>query len=249
MAVNILLVEDESIVRKDIEKRLVNLGYTVIAQADNGKKALDLAREFKPDLALLDIQIKGSMTGIDVAEELRKEMDIPIIYLTANADEATIEKAKYTEPHGYILKPFQEVNLRTTIEMAMHKHSREMEVRVENNLLRSLTEFKSNASYLFIKYQSKLVRLETKDIYYVEALKDYMQVVTKDIKYIIHATMKDMERKLSKTEFQRVHRSYIVNMEKITYISGGEVVLEDIAKEISVGGNYRDELAARINVL
>lgn len=249
MAVNILLVEDESIVRKDIEKRLINLGYTVIAQADNGKKALDLAREFKPDLALLDIQLKGSMTGIDVAEELRKEMDIPIIYLTANADEATVEKAKYTEPHGYILKPFQEVNLRTTIEMALHKHSREMEVRVENNLLRSLTEFKSNASYLFIKHQSKLVRLETKEIYYVEALKDYMQVVTKDIKYIIHATMKDMERKLSNTEFQRIHRSYIVNMEKITYISGGEVVLEDVGKEISVGGNYRDELAARINVL
>ncbi len=173
MPVNILLVEDEVIVRKDIEQLLIKLGYNVIAQADSGKKAMDLARETKPDLALLDIQIKGDMTGIDVAEAIRKEMDIPIIYLTANADEATVEKAKYTEPHGYILKPFQEINLRTTIEMAMHKHSREMEVRVENNLLRSLTEFKSNASYLFIKHQSKLVRLDTKDIYYVEAIKDY----------------------------------------------------------------------------
>lgn len=249
MPVNILLVEDEVIVRKDIEQLLIKLGYNVIAQADSGKKALELAREKKPDLALLDIQIKGDMTGIDVAEALRKEMDIPIIYLTANADEATVEKAKFTEPHGYVIKPFQEVNLRTTIEMAMHKHSREMEVRVENNLLRSLTEFKSNANYLFIKHQSRLVRLDTKDIYYVEALKDYMQVVTKDTKYIIHATMKDIERKLSNSEFQRIHRSYIVNMEKITYISGGEIILEEVNKEISVGGNYREELAARINVL
>ncbi len=249
MSIKILLVEDESIVRKDIEQRLIKLGYQVIAQADNGKKALELARDTKPDLALLDIQIKGDMTGIDVAEALRKEMDIPIIYLTANADEATVEKAKYTEPHGYILKPFQDVNLRTTIEMAMHKHSREMEVKVENNWLRSLSEYKSSAKYLFIKHQSKLVRIETKDIYYVEALKDYMQIVTKDIKYVIHATMKDIERKLSNSEFQRVHRSYIINLEKITYISGGEVVLGEVDKEISVGGNYRDELAARINVL
>ncbi len=249
MAVNILLVEDEIIVRKDIEQQLIRLGHKVIAQADTGKKALDLAREAKPDLVLLDIQLKGDMTGIDVAEALRKEMDVPIIYLTANADEATVERAKHTEPHGYIIKPFQEVNLRTTIEMAVHKHAREMEVRVENNLLRSLTEFKSGANYLFIKHQSRLVRLDTKDIYYVEALKDYMQVVTKDLKYIIHATMKDIERKLSNTEFQRIHRSYIVNMEKITYISGGEVVLDDVEKEISVGPNYREELAARINVL
>jgi DNA-binding LytR/AlgR family response regulator len=249
MAVKILLVEDEIIVRKDIEQRLIKLGYEVVAQTDNGKKAMELARETKPDLALLDIQIKGDLTGIDVADALRKEMDIPIIYLTANADEATVEKAKYTEPHGYIIKPFQEVNLRTTIEMAMHKHAKEMEVRVENTFLRSLTEFKTNANYLFIKHQSKLVRLDTKDIYYVEALKDYMQVVTKDIKYVIHATMKDIERKLSNSVFQRVHRSYIVNMEKITYISGGEVVLGDVGKEISVGGNYRDELASRINVL
>jgi len=249
MAVNILLVEDEVIVRKDIEQRLEKLGYKVVAQADNAKKALELARQTKPDLALLDIQIKGDTSGIDLAEELRKEMDMPIIYLTANADEATVEKAKFTEPHGYVIKPFQDTNLRTTIEMALHKHAREMEVRVENSLLRSLTEFKSGANHLFVKHQSKLVRLDASEIYYVEALKDYMQVVTKDVKYIIHATMKDIERKLSKTEFQRIHRSYIVNMEKISFISGGEVVLKDLDKEISVGGNYRDELASRINVL
>lgn len=249
MAINILLVEDESIVRKDIEQNLLKLGYNVVAQADNGKKAIELAISKKPDLAILDIQLKGDLTGIDVAETIRKEMNIPIIYLTANADESTVERAKHTEPHGYIIKPFQAVALRTTIEMAIHKHSKEMEVRVENELLKSLSEYKTNASYLFIKHQSKLVRLDAKDIYYVEALKDYMQIVTKEIKYIIHATMKDMERKLSQSEFQRIHRSYIVNMEKIAYISGGEVVLSDIDKEISIGGNYRDGLAARINVL
>jgi len=207
MAVNILVVEDESIVRKDIERSLEKLGYHVIAQADNGERAIELARATKPDIALMDIQIKGNMTGI------------------------------------------KEIDLHTTIEMAIHKHGKEKEVRVENELLRSLTSFKSNANYLFIKHQSKLVKVNTSDIYYVEALKDYMQIVTSDVKYTIHATMKDIERKLPKTVFQRLHRSYIVNMDKIASISGGDVILADINKEIPVGGNYRDEFGERINIL
>jgi len=249
MAVNILVVEDESIVRKDIEKSLEKLGYKVIGHADNGEKALELARQMKPDLALMDIQIKGGMSGIDTAEAIKQEMDIPIIYLTAFADESTLAKAKVTEPHGYILKPFKEVDLHTTIEMAMHKHGREREVKVENELLRSLTGFKASANYLFVKHQSRLVKVNVSDVYYVEALKDYMQIVTKDVKYTIHATMKDIERKLPKSVFQRLHRSFIVNMDKISAISGGDVVIADLNKEIPVGGNYKDEFGERINIL
>lgn len=249
MAVNILVVEDESIVRKDIERSLVKLGYQVVAQADNGEKAIELARSTKPDLALMDIQIKGDMTGIETAEVIKGELDIPVIYLTAFADDATLSKAKLTEPHGYILKPFKEVDLHTTIEMAIHKHSREREIKVENELLKSLTNYKTNAEYLFIKHNSRLVKVNASDIYYVEALKDYMQIVTADMRYIIHATMKDMEKKLPKTVFQRIHRSYIVNMAKIYAISGSDIILNDINKEIPVGGNYRDEFSERINVL
>jgi DNA-binding LytR/AlgR family response regulator len=249
MAVNILVVEDESIVRKDIERSLEKLGYHVVGHADNGEKALEVARLTRPDLALMDIQIKGDMTGIDTAEAIKQEMDIPVIYLTAFADEPTLNKAKLTEPHGYILKPFKEIDLHTTIEMAIHKHGKEREVKVENELLKSLSNYKSNANYLFIKHQSKLVKVNTADIYYVEALKDYMQIVTADVKYTIHATMKDIERKLPKTVFQRLHRSFIVNMDKISAISGSDIILSDINKEIPVGGNYRDEFGERINVL
>jgi DNA-binding LytR/AlgR family response regulator len=249
MAVNILVVEDESIVRKDIERSLIKLGYNVVAQADNGEKALELARSTKPDLALLDIMLKGEMTGIDTAEALKQEMDIPVVYLTAYADEATLGKAKVTEPHGYILKPFKEIDLHTTIEMAIHKHKKEMEVRVENELLRSLTNYKASAEYLFVKNQSKLIKINTSDVYFVEALKDYVQVVTKDHRYTIHSTMKDIERKMPKKFFQRIHRSFIVNMDKISSIVGGGIIVSDLNKEIPVGGNYRDEFSERINVL
>ncbi len=249
MAINILVVEDESIVRKDIERSLEKLGYNVIGHADNGEKALEIARAMKPDLALMDIQIKGNMSGIDTAEAIKQEMDIPVIYLTAYADESTLNKAKLTEPHGYILKPFKEIDLHTTIEMAIHKHGKEREVKVENELLKSLSNFKASANYLFIKHQSKLVRVNTSDVYYVEALKDYMQIVTADVKYTIHATMKDIERKLPKSIFQRLHRSFIVNMDKIATISGSDVMLMDVNKEIPVGGNYRELFGERINVL
>jgi DNA-binding LytR/AlgR family response regulator len=249
MAVNILVVEDESIVRKDIERSLIKLGYQVVAQADNGEKAIELARSTKPDIALMDIQIKGDMTGIETAEIIKGELDIPVIYLTAFADDTTLSKAKLTEPHGYILKPFKEIDLHTTIEMAIHKHSKEREVKVENELLKSLTNYKSDAEYLFIKHNSRLVKVNAADIYYVEALKDYMQIVTADMRYIIHATMKDMEKKLPKSVFQRIHRSYMVNMSKIQAISGADIILSDIQKEIPVGGNYRDEFSERINVL
>ena len=249
MAINILIVEDESIVRKDIERSLTKLGYNVVAQADNGEKAIELALEFKPEIALMDIMLKGNMTGIEAASQIKKSIDIPVIFLTAYADEATLNKAKITEPHGYILKPFKEIDLHTTIEMALHKHKKEQELKVENDLLRSLTTFKSDAEYLFVKHHSRLIKLNTIDIYFVEALKDYVQVVTKDQKYTIHATMKDVEKKMPNSLFQRVHRSFIVNLDKIEAIVGGNVVVQDLGKEIPVGGNYRDELGQRINVL
>lgn len=249
MATNILVVEDESIVRKDIERSLTKLGYNVVAQADNGEKAIELAQQHRPEIALMDIMLKGDMTGIDAAAKIKELIDIPVIFLTAYADEATLAKAKITEPHGYILKPFKEIDLHTTIEMALHKHKKELELKVENDLLKSLTAFKSEAEYLFVKHHSRLVKLNASDIYFVEALKDYVQVVTKDQKYTIHATMKDVEKKMPASFFQRVHRSFIVSLDKIEAIAGGNIIVQDLGKEIPVGGNYRDELGKRFNVL
>jgi DNA-binding LytR/AlgR family response regulator len=251
MPIQILVVEDESIVRKDIERSLMRLGYQIAGQADTGEKAIEIAGKTKPDIALMDIMLKGEMTGIEAAEIIKTRQDIPVIFLTAYADDATLSKAKITEPHGYILKPFKEVDLHTTIEMALHKHKREQEIKVENELLRSLTSYKSTAEYLFIKHQSRLMKINTADVYYVEALKDYVQVITKDQKFIIHTTMKDVEKKLPSKVFQRVHRSFIVNMDKVLFIQAGDLVIADgdVQKEIPVGGNYRDELSERINVL
>ena len=249
MAVNILVTEDESIVRKDIERSLQKLGYHVIGTADTGETAVELALKLKPDLALMDIMLKGEMTGIEAAEKIKSQIDIPIIFLTAYADEKTLSKAKITEPHGYILKPFKEVDVQTSIEIAIHKHKKESELKVENEFLRSLSRHKTDADYLFVKSKSRLVKLETSEVIVVEALKDYVIINTPDHKYTIHSTMKDIEKKLPERVFQRVHRSFIINMDKIEAIHSANLVMQGYEKDVPIGGSYRDAISDRINVL
>ena len=194
---NILVVEDESIVSKDIQHSLKKLGYNVVGAAATGEKALELVRLERPNIVLMDIMLKGEMNGIETAEIIRTELAIPVIFLTAYADESTLAKAKVTEPYGYIIKPFKEIDLHTSIEMAIYKHAKEQEIIRERDLLFSIIENKEvSADFIFVKSNSRLVKLKTEDIYYIEALKDYVVIHTADTRYTIHSTMKDIESKM-----------------------------------------------------
>ena len=243
---SVLVVEDESIVAKDIQNSLKKLGYTVPSVENSGEDAIDAAGEHKPDLILMDIMLKGEISGIEAAEQIRRRYQIPVIFLTAYADESTLSKAKVTEPYGYIIKPFKEIDLHTSIEMALYKHGKEQEVRKERDLYSSIVLDKASDDCIFVKSNSRLVKVKTNDIYFVEALKDYVIIHTKDSKYTVHSTMKDMLTKLSSSEFLRVHRSYIVRVDKIVAIEQSNLVMEDDKKIIPVGGSYKDELNSRL---
>lgn len=125
----ILVVEDEGIVAEDIRRSLQNLGYTVSAVVSSGQEAVKKAEEYKPDLVLMDIVLKGEIDGIEAANQIRLCFNIPVVYLTAYADERTMDRAKVTEPFGYIVKPFEDRELRMTIEMALYKHKTENKLR------------------------------------------------------------------------------------------------------------------------
>lgn len=245
--INVLVVEDESIVSKDIQHSLKKLGYNVVGASATGELAIELAGSEHPDIVLMDIMLKGEMSGIQAAEKIKEQHSIPIIFLTAYADESTLSKAKVTEPYGYILKPFKEIDLHTTIEMAIYKHSKEQEIVKERDLLYSIIENKeANADFIFVKSNSKLVKLKNEDIYYIEALKDYVVIHTKDTRYTIHSTMKDIEAKMGVEDFIRIHRSFIVRMDKIATIEYPNLTLENMDKIIPIGGSYRDDLNRRI---
>lgn len=247
---NVLVVEDESIVSKDIQHSLKKLGYNVVGASATGEKAIELARSESPDIILMDIMLKGDMNGVETADIIRKELSIPVVFLTAYADESTLAKAKITEPYGYIIKPFKEIDLHTSIEMAIYKHGKEQEVVKERDFLYSIVENKdASAGFIFVKSNSKLVKLKNEDIFYIEALKDYVVIHTADARYTIHSTMKDIESKMGTEEFIRVHRSYIVRLDKISSIEYPNLTLEKDKKVIPIGGSYRDDLNNRIRLV
>lgn len=125
----ILVVEDERIIAKDIQNRLKRLGYFVPGVVSSGEEGLKAADLMRPDLALIDIRLKGTIDGIELAQQLRDRFEIPVVFLTAYADGPTVERAKKAEPFGYLIKPFDERELQTTIEMALYNHRVGMKLR------------------------------------------------------------------------------------------------------------------------
>src|SRR5947207_10744136 len=131
----ILVVEDESIIAKGIQSDLQGLGYDVPVIASSGEEALEKAAETYPDLVLMDIVLKGDLDGIETSRRMRDQFNIPVVYLSAYRDDQTLERAKITEPFGYLLKPYEERELHTTIEMALYKHRMERQLQMAEQWL------------------------------------------------------------------------------------------------------------------
>lgn len=137
---NVLIVEDESIVAKDLKNRLIKHGYVVPAIASSGEDAIKAVEEHRPDLVLMDIYLKGNIDGIQASEKIHERFDTPVIYLTAYADDNTFQRAKITVPYGYILKPFEERELLNTIETGLYKHEMEKRLKESEERYRMLVE-------------------------------------------------------------------------------------------------------------
>ena len=143
MPKKIMIVEDEIIIAMDIKQTLTKLGYIVPKLIISGEKAIEEAEKIQPDLILMDIMLKGTINGIEAAEVIRNRWKIPIVYLTAHTDESTLEKAKKTEPFGYIVKPFEERELHTTIEIALTRCEAEKQITEIAKKQQELYELKS----------------------------------------------------------------------------------------------------------
>lgn len=125
----ILVVEDDRVVARDIQQQLNRIGHTVVGMIARGEDAPPLALKTRPDIVLMDIRLEGELDGIDAAQQIREQCHIPVIFLTAYADDETVQRASLTEPFGYLLKPFEDSQLRTVIEMALFKHAAERKLR------------------------------------------------------------------------------------------------------------------------
>ena len=161
----IIVAEDENIIAKDISKTLTRLGYEVLATVRTGEAVISKTRELNPDLVLMDIVLYGTMTGIEAAEKIMNSFHIHVIYLTALADNETLQRAKITEPFGYVLKPFDERTLHSSIEMALYKHKINFQLKERT---KELEEERNKSDLLLRNIFPKEIVAELKEKGYVK---------------------------------------------------------------------------------
>lgn len=244
MSIQILIVEDEFTIALDIESRLESMGYHVVGIADSYDDAMSLAQKEKPNLILMDINIKGQRTGIDAARDISQLMPTPIIFLTALLDDSSFQAALKTQPYGYITKPFKDSSLKHGIEIALQKYSELQANSFTNN--NNSQQFKLD-DLLFVKDKNRLVSLNIRDILWLEAFDNYVIVMTTTQKIIVSSSLKDLADRLPSQYFMRIHRSYIVQLSKIKKIEEGDVFITD--KPLPISKSYKEELMQKINVI
>ncbi len=242
---NILVVEDEFLVAADIEESLLSLGYTVQNTIAKGPDAIAEVDKKLPDLILMDISLKGEMTGIEAANIIRQKHDVPVIFLTANADVSTIEKAKISLPYGYIIKPFSEKELQTNIEIARYKFENDIQSKIESDQFN--TFFKSNQkvkSQVIVEGQKGLEKISLPNVYFVEQSEEETMVHLRDEVISVKDTLDEMERKLPENAFVRVSTDHIINLDKVFIAKYPELIMADKMTVITVEDEYRDLLEA-----
>lgn len=239
--IKILLVEDDWIIAKEITLSLNDLGFEVVGNFDAGEDALKKIPELKPDIVLLDIGLSGEMTGIDTAREIKRQYQVPFIFLTALADSTTIEQAKLTEPYAYLVKPVKAETLYSTIEITLHNAAQRKDPTPP------LKEGLTIDDSIFVKTKNRLEKILLRDIRWVEASDIYALVCTATGTYLLNTSLKAVEEKFPATCFLRVHRSYIVNLDKIEAIEEDDLVITD--QRIPIGKTYREKLMGRLSFL
>ncbi|GAB3790440.1 hypothetical protein GCM10028818_60580 [Spirosoma horti] len=239
----LLVVEDDMIIAANIALQLTKLGYEVSGIVPRGEEAILNAEINRPDLILLDISLKGSLDGIETAHAIHQQWNIPIIYVTANTDEATFARAKKTHPYAYIAKPIRAIELQRAIELAMSRLA--YEPHPAANPAPDAPFVLSDR--IFVRYREKIVKIFIADILYVEADRNYCHLYTANKEYLLTTTLKMMEDKLPVNSFVRVHRSYLANLTQVDEVGEGHIGIG--GKTIPLSHLLREALLKRIQTI
>lgn len=230
------IVEDELVIARTILSTLDELGYLHCGPAINYTEAMEMLEHNKPDLLLLDIQLSGKKDGIDVAQKVNELYQIPFIFLTANSDAETIDRAKKVKPHAYIVKPFTKEELFAAIEIAFSNFTGN----------RAIAKPEQAASYhskdfMFVKDGYVFRKIFFNELLYLESDANYVTLHLKSQKkVIVRSTLNDFTEHLDQKTFIRIHRSYSVNINLVDGVFPTEVSAEGI--KIPIGKSYKEEL-------
>lgn len=234
-AIKIGIVEDELIIAEKIKLYLLEMGYYVCEPTTHYHAALAMIEKDRPDILLLDINLKDEKDGIELAEKINEKYQLPFIFLTANSDPITIDRAKRVNPNAYIVKPFNKEELFAAIEIAFNNYSTAKDKGHQTHLSPPAKDF------IFIREGNRFIKLLFNEIVYIESCENYVFIHTRDKgKTMIRSTFSDFLKQLPEGKFYRTHRSFAVQINLVEHIEPTEVFASKF--KIPISNTYRQGL-------
>ena len=224
------------IIADDMQSMLEEIGYEIVDNVIVYEQAVEVLKNKEVDLVLIDIILASDKTGIDLGKHIRENYNIPFIFVTSNSDRATVENAKTVKPNGYLVKPFEQQDLYTSIEIALsnftsvkNNGSSESQEEEDDRLMSN----KVLKDSIFVKKQHLYYRIQFGDIQFIKADNVYLEVNTVDKKFLVRSPLKDYLEKLPQQKFYRAHKSYIVNVDHIDAINSKDILINNTLIPIS----------------
>ena len=249
--INILIVEDESIVALDLATALHQDGYEVIGIADHAEEAIRLFNQHAVDIVLMDIQLAGPKDGIDTVVDLMKIRQTPVIYLTAFTDNATVERVKHTYPFAFLVKPYQVSNVRIAVELALNSFALRKAAHEQSSTPPATTgeaptkePILQMGDCVFIKYNYQFVKVRLTDILFVRADRNHISLHTSDKKFVLRLSLSQLFDRLLFDRLIRIHRSYAVNIDAIQSFTEQTVLTGK--GEFPISRNYKEDFLRKL---
>ncbi|RYY41080.1 MAG: response regulator transcription factor [Chitinophagaceae bacterium] len=238
--VKILLVEDELIIADYMSECLAHLGYEVCANAISYDEAVEAVCSCNPDIAIVDITLKGTRNGIDFGRYLTEKHRIPFIFATSHSDRGTIDEAKQVLPFAYLIKPFSEEDLYAVIETALMQFGRKerQEKRDDDPVIIH--------DGIFIRHKGRFTKVALHDIRYIEANDNYATIVTASQQYALKTTLKNLQDVLPEY-FWRIHRSYIANLHHLESLDADDAWVGK--KQLPIGKSFYPMLVEKLKIV
>jgi len=243
--IRIAIIEDEFVIAEDIREHLEKAGYEVIGVFDQAENAFPSITKDLPDLLLVDIQLAGKADGISLVQQVQEHVNVPVVYITANSDQATYERAKSTAPQAFLVKPFTPVNLLTSIDLALYNFSEKKTVdKIERTVTAiSAEEFVINRC-LFIRVNGRFKKVRCEDILFAEASGSYTNIQTPEQRFTVAQNLSQFERKADLLNLIRIHRSYVVNINKVDSFEDSSIYIQN--HKLPLSETYRNEFLNKI---
>tara|TARA_R110000868_G_scaffold4211_13_gene26727 strand:- start:137337 stop:138098 length:762 start_codon:yes stop_codon:yes gene_type:complete len=248
--IKILIVEDNVIIADDMQSMLEEIGYEIVDNVIVYEQAIEVLKSKQVDLVLIDIILASDKTGIDLGKHIRENYNIPFIFVTSNSDRATVENAKTVKPNGYLVKPFEQQDLYTSIEIALSSfnYNEKSASAKSNNESEQEDQVISNSvlkDSIFVKKQHLYYRIQFGDIQFIKADNVYLEVNTVDKKFLVRSPLKDYLEKLPANKFYRAHKSYIVNVDHIEAINSKDIMINN--NLIPISKEFKEFIISAMN--